>query len=338
MSNKVVFGEIDSEKVYEITIGKPGGMELRVITYGAILRDLKVPVPGGFRHVLLGFEKLGAYVEHRHWHIGAVPGRVANRIAHGRFYLDGQQYQLPRNQDGVHTLHSGDRGFGARNWSIVELEDDSVTLALISVDGDQGFPGKLTTTVTYRLIEPSTLQISYLATTDKATPVNLTNHAYFNLDGKGDVLSHRMVLAADYFTPTGSDLIPTGEVLAVDDTPWDFRKERPIMFETPSGPFHYDGNVVLRQSGALNFAARVTSSRGDVKMEVWTTQPGLQVFDAATLNLPTLGLNGVPMSPRSGFCLEPQFFPDSINKPHFSNCVLMPTDIYTHTTEYRFAG
>ncbi|MDR3475711.1 MAG: galactose mutarotase [Devosia sp.] len=336
MSKPVLFGSFDGEEVHEVTLRSDSGAEAKVITYGAILRDLKVPSSEGQRRVLLGFETLEACIGNRHWHLGAVPGRVANRIAGGSFSLDAQAYCLPRNQSGRHTLHGGDGGFGSRNWSIVDHDRRSVTLALIADDGEQGFPGRLTTTVTYRLIEPATLQISYCATTDQATPVNLTNHAYFNLDGGGDVLAHRLVLEADFFTPTDTDLIPTGEILAVDGTPWDFRTERAIRFEAPDGLFHYDGNVVLRGSGALAAAARVASARGDVTMEVWTTQPGLQFLDAATLNVSAPGLAGMRLSPRSGLCLEPQVFPDSINQPHFPDCVLRPGEVYTHRTEYRF--
>lgn len=336
MKELVSFGRFKGEEVRELTLRTDTGAEMKVITYGAIIRDLKVPAPEGARRVLLGFKTLDAYVANKHWHLGAVPGRVANRIAGGRFELDGRCYNLPRNQEDRHTLHSGDYGFGARNWTVVQADSRSVTLAVIAGDGEDGFPGRLTTTVTYRLLEPATLQIVYSATTDKATPINLTNHAYFNLDGRGDVLQQRLALNADFFTPTDADLIPTGEIRSVAGTPWDFRVERPFLFEKDGAPFHYDGNVVLRASGVLAQAARATSSSGDVTMEVWTDQPGLQVFDAATLDVSAPGLDGERLSPRSGFCLEPQVFPDSVNKSHFPNAVLRPGEVYTHHTEYRF--
>lgn len=336
MKELVSFGRFNGEEVRELTLRTDAGAEMKVITYGAIIRDLKVPAPEGSRRVLLGFKTLDAYVDNKHWHLGAVPGRVANRIAGGRFELDGRCYNLPRNQEDRHTLHSGDYGFGARNWTVVQADSRSVTLAVIAGDGEDGFPGRLTATVTYRLIEPATLQIVYSATTDKATPINLTNHAYFNLDGRGDVLHQRLALDADFFTPTDADLIPTGEIRSVEGTPWDFRAERPFLFERDGGPFHYDGNVVLRSHGVLERAARATSSSGDVAMDVWTDQPGLQVFDAATLDVSAPGLDGERLAARSGFCLEPQVFPDSINRPHFPNSVLRPGEVYTHHTEYRF--
>jgi len=338
MNRPALFGRFGQLDVFEVVIRSDAGAEATVISYGAGIRDLRIPTQQGLRRVLLGFNTLDDYVDNSRWHLGTVPGRVANRIGGGQFSLDGQVYTLPRNQDGQHTLHSGAGGFGARVWSLLEYDERSVTLALISEDGDQGFPGSLTTTVTYRFLEPATLQISYSAITSKSTPVNLTNHAYFNLDGTGNILSHRLVLEADYFTPTDKDLIPTGEILEVRGTPWDFRKERPILFETADGPFHYDGNVVLRSSGKLAKAARVVSSKGDVAMEVWTTMPGLQFFDAATLNVSAPGLDGSALQPRDGFCLEPQFFPDSINKPHFPSCVLTSNSVYRHQTEYRFCS
>ncbi|MDR3735604.1 MAG: galactose mutarotase [Acidobacteriaceae bacterium] len=336
MSQPVPFGRFNGAEVYEIALGTEAGTEMKVITYGAIIRDLKVPAPEGVRRVLLGFNTLEAYVDNKRWHLGAVPGRVANRIAGGRFLLDGRPYSLPRNEAGRHTLHSGDAGLGARNWAVVDVDDRSVTLAVVADDGEDGFSGRLTATVTYRLVEAATLQIIYSATTDRATPINLTNHAYFNLDGGGDILLQRLALNADFFTPTDADLIPTGEILSVKGTPWDFRSERPFLFQTDGGPFHYDGNVVLRGSGALEQAACAASSNGDLTMEVWTNQPGLQVFDAATLRVSALGLDGERLSPRSGFCLEPQVFPDSINRRHFPNSVLRPGEVYAHHTEYRF--
>jgi aldose 1-epimerase len=336
MTEFVSFGRFKGDEVREITLRTNAGAVMKVISFGAIIRDLLVPAPEGQRRVLLGFTTLDAYVDNKHWHLGAVPGRVANRIAGGAFKLDGQAFSLPRNQDNRHTLHSGDDGFGARNWTVIAADERSVTLAVIAEDGEHGFPGRLTATVTYRLLEPATLQIVYAATTDRPTPVNLTNHAYFNLDGGGDVLSQRLQLNADFFTPTDADLIPTGEIRSVAGTPWDFRSERPFLFRTDGGPFHYDGNVVLRSAGILAQAARAISSKGDVTMAVWTDQPGLQVFDAATLNVSAPGLGGERLSPRSGFCLEPQVFPDSINRPHFPNAVLRPGDVYGHHTEYRF--
>ncbi len=330
------FGTYKGQDVSAVALSTASGMEARIIGYGAALQSLKIPAKDGLRSVVLGFEHLDAYVANAHWHLGAVPGRVANRIGGGRFHVDGIEYRLPRNQDDRHTLHGGPDGFGTRVWSLAQCERNSVTLTLVSEDGDQGFPGRVIAAVTYDLLEPATLRIRYPATTDKPTPINLTNHAYFNLDGSGDILGHTLVLESDFYTPTDAELIPTGAIAPVKGTPWDFTTERPIAFETGNGLFHYDANVVLRGSGGLEKAARVVSSKRDLAMETWTTEPGLQFFDSATLAVSAPGLGGTIYKPRAGFCLEPQIYPDAINKPHFPNCVLRPGAAYTHTTEYRF--
>lgn len=329
------FGYYEKEPVFEATLESNRGVKLSVITYGAILRDLIFPVGDCQRHLLLGFDSLEQYVQYKKWHIGAVPGRVANRIGNAEFSVNGQRYALPKNQDNKHCLHSGDFGFGARNWQIIDQTQNTVTLLLMSRSGEMGFPGDLSTSVTYSLSDSGTLAIDYVAITESPTLVNLTNHAYFNLSDSDTILDHWVKLEADFYTPNDKDLIPTGEIRNVADTPWDFREVRQFKYGNPDSPFHYDGNVVLRKGSGLKKAAWVSSPNGDVEMEVWTTKPGLQVFDAETLNLPVNGLNGRMMSPRAGFCMEPQFFPDSINQPHFSNTVLERHEVYRHRTEYR---
>lgn len=330
------FGTVGGQDVSAVVLSAASGMEATIIGYGAALQSLRIPARDGLRSVVLGFEHLDAYIANANWHLGAVPGRVANRIGGGRFRIDGTEYRIARNQDDRHTLHGGPDGFGTRVWSLVQYEPNSATLILVSRDGDQGFPGRVIATVTYDLVEPATLRLRYSATTDKPTPINLTNHAYFNLDGAGDILGHTLALEGDFYTPTDADLIPTGEVAPVAGTPWDFTTERSFAFETGSGLFHYDANVVLRGSGGLAKAARVVSSKRDLAMETWTTEPGLQVFDSATLAVSTPGFAGATYKPRSGFCLEPQIYPDAVNKPHFPNAILRPGAVYTHTTEYRF--
>jgi len=336
MTNRDTFGTVEGQDVAAMTLSTASGMQATVIGYGAILQSLKIPTRDGLRSVVLGFEHLDAYIANAHWHLGAVPGRVAIRIGGGRFQVDGMAYEVPRNQDDRHTLHGGSDGFGTRVWSLTLQEPNSATLTLVSNDGDQGFPGRVIATVTYELLEPATLRIRYSATTDKPTPINLTNHAYFNLDGAGDILGHTLTLESDFYTPTDADLIPTGEIAPVAGTPWDFTAERPFAYDTGNGLFHYDANVVLRGFGGLRKAARVVSSKRDLAMETWTTEPGLQVFDSATLAVSSPGLAGAIYGPRAGFCLEPQIYPDAINKPHFPNSVLRPGAAYTHTTEYRF--
>lgn len=328
------FGSYAGTDILEIAIRSDAGAEAKIITYGAAVRDLLVPATSGPQRVVLGFDRLEHYLEHSPY-FGATPGRFANRIGHGRFSLDGLAYEVDRNDHGQH-LHGGSRGFGVRPWLVVASDPRSVTLAIVSEDGDMGFPGRVIATCTYRLLEPATLHVAFTATTDKATPVNLAHHSYFNLDGSSDILGHHLMIAADFYTPTDEALIPTGAILPVADTPYDFRIDRPLRFETPAGPFHYDTNFVLRSAAMLGHAATAWSPRSGVTLEAWTTEPGLQLYDSARLAIPVPGLGGSTYGAYAGFCLEAQLFPDSVNKPHFPSTILRPGEVYRQTTEYRF--
>src|SRR3954447_19845393 len=201
MTSQRIFGTFEGTDIIEVAIRSEAGAEARIITWGAAVRDLAVPARDGPQRVVLGFEDFQDYVEHSP-HFGANPGRVANRIGHGRFNLDGVTYEIDKNQNGEHTLHGGSRGCSKRPWSIVASDSRSVMLALLSDDGDMGFPGRLVATCHYALLEPATLHIAFTATAEKATPVNLTNHSYFNLDGSPDILDHHLTLSADFYTPT----------------------------------------------------------------------------------------------------------------------------------------
>ena len=187
-------------------------------------------------------------------------------------------FEVDRNEHGRQTLHGGSRGFGVRPWSIVTSDARSVTLAIASEDGDMGFPGRLLATATYALLEPATLHVDFTATTTKPTPVSLAHHSYFNLDGSPDILDHHLLIAADFYTPTDDDLIPTGEVRSVAGTPYDFRTDRPIRFDAPGGPFAYDTNFVLRSANMLGHAATAWSPKSGVTLEAWTTEPGVQFY------------------------------------------------------------
>jgi aldose 1-epimerase len=336
MSKPTLLGSFNGADVLEVTLRSDAAAEARIISYGGVVRDLIVPSKAGPQHVVLGFEKFEDYPAYSP-HFGANPGRVANRIGFGRFTLDGVTYDLSKSHGGPHTLHGGATGFGKRVWSLVQSDQRSATFVLVSEDGDMGFPGRVVTTVTYRLLEPATLQVIFTAITDKATPVNLAQHSYFNLDGSPDVLDQHMQIDADFFTPTDADLIPTGEILSVAGTPWDFRSDRTLRFDTLEGSFKYDGNLVLRGSGVLARAARAWSPKSGVSMETWTTQPGVQLYDAAKLNIPVPGLGGAKYGAYGGFCLETQNFPDAVNKGHFPSSILRPGEVYHHQTQYRFA-
>ncbi|HEV2558161.1 MAG TPA: aldose epimerase family protein [Microvirga sp.] len=340
-----VFGQHEGQDVYEATIRSGAGAEAKVITYGAVVRDLVVPAPAGRQRVVNGLETIDNYARYSP-HFGAIAGRYANRIAGGRFSIGGEAYQLSLNQDNKHSLHGGGRGLGKQVWQLAASGKDFVTLIHVSPDGEAGYPGTLTTACTYRLVG-STLRVELQATTDRASPVNLCHHSYFNLDGGDTILDHTLELAADFYTPVDEDLIPTGEIRSVEGTPFDFRKARPVRMERPGGGgrFWYDNNVVLRRdrlepSGIdhrpLAFAATFASPKSGVAMQVWTTEPGLQVYDGFKTNVPVLGLDGARYGANSGLCLEPQHFPDSPNHAHFPGTILRPGEVYRQVTEYRF--
>lgn len=338
------FGVLAGQSVHEARL-VGSGMTASVIEYGASVRDLQVRRRDGqMQRVVLGFDELGDYVAHAP-HFGAIAGRFANRIGGGTFRLDGARYQLPLNQEGRHSLHGG-HGFGLRPWRIVHQAAGSVTLALVSPDGDQGYPGTMRATCHYALVEPMTLRIALEATTDRATVVNLCHHSYFNLDGGVDVLDHRLEIRANLFASADADLIPDGQVLSVAGTPLDFRQARPLRQRDGSGEqFRLDHTYILRrdrtEAGAVSGlemaqAASLWSPRTGLRMQVWTTEPALQVYDGAKLAVPVPGLDGARYGARAGLCLEPQHVPDSPNLPHFPSTVLRPGAVYRQLTEYRF--
>jgi len=222
-----VFGTIGGAPAYEVVIASKAGASAKILTWGAVIRDLVVPTAGGPRSVTLGLDSLEDYVAHSP-HFGAVAGRFANRIANGRFVLDGIEYVLAGKPGQKHTLHGGPKAFGERIWKLGAHDGSSVSMTLESPDGEAGFPGALTATCVYRMLELATLRVELSAVTDKPTVVNLTQHAYFNLDGSKDILDHEVTLFADFYTPADTDLIPTGEILSVAGTPYDFRAARPV--------------------------------------------------------------------------------------------------------------
>lgn len=317
------------------------GTRATILTYGAALQDLQVPAPEGRRRVVLGFADPALYPEHSP-HFGAIPGRYANRIGRGRFTLDGISYQLDLNQHGKHHLHGGSRGFGKSIWQVRGLSETHVTLGFDSPDGDMGYPGRAQVSVTYRLTEMAGLAVEIEAEVDKPCPINLCNHAYFNLAdaGRGSIRDHLLEIDADAYTEIDADLIPTGRNLPVDGTPWDFRKQRPIRaFDRENGVHHYDHNFVLRGAdGSFRRVARLSAPDGDLAMEVWTTQPGVQFYDGMKVAPEPEGLDGVRYGAFSGLCLETQHFPDSPNHPAFPSTILRPGEHYSQRTEFRFAS
>jgi aldose 1-epimerase len=344
------FGEIDSQPIREITLTNAAGAEAKIITYGAVLRDLIVPrdlvVPGegAMQRVVLGLNSLEDYLNHSP-HFGAIAGRYANRIGGGRFMLDGKAYQLPLNQDNRHSLHGGGQGFGKKPWTLLHFDPSSVTLGLVSPDGEAGYPGTLNVTCRYVLSDSNALKVELSAFTDAPTILNLCNHTYFNLDGSPDILDHELTVRANVMTPVDADMIPDGSLLPVSGTPFDFRRPRPVRLMNEDGSrFWYDHNFVLRRERRepamggieLAHAATLASPKSGLQMEVWTTEPCLQVYDGFKLNLPVNGLDGTSYHANAGIALEPQHAPDSPNLPHMPSTVLRPGELYRQVSEYRF--
>lgn len=318
------------------------GMVVKVMDYGLIITELHVPDRAGKPgNVVLGFETLERYLK-GHPAFGCVVGRFANRIAGARFTIDGQEYQLAKN-NGPNHIHGGPGGFDKRVWRAwplpVTADTAAVEFTYLSPDGEEGYPGNLLVTVRYTLTADNELRLTYRATTDKATVVNLTNHSYFNLAGEGDVLGHELWLAADYCTPSDEALIPTGEIRSVKGTALDFTTPTAIgarAQQTGLKPAGYDHHFVLRSDGQLALAGRVAEPRTGRTLEMLTTQPGVQLFTANFMDGSIVGTGGVKYPRHAGFCLETQHVPDSPNKPHFPSVVLRPGEVFAQTTVFRF--
>ncbi|MGD0744916.1 MAG: aldose epimerase family protein, partial [Verrucomicrobiota bacterium] len=332
------FGRLsDGSAAGLFTLTNPNGLVAKITNYGTIITELHVPDRRGkFVDVVLGFDRLESYLQ-GHPHFGAIAGRVANRIAGGKFTLDGKTYALAVN-NGPNHLHGGLKGFDKFLWQAQALAGDqpAVKFTCTSPDGEEGYPGNLDVTVVMMLTGQDELRIDYTAVTDKPTPVNLTNHSYFNLAGAGagDILSHELMLAADYYTPSDATLIPTGEIAPVKGTPLDFTVPMPIgsRFDRLSGePSGYDHNFVINGGGkGLVFAARAYEPASGRVLEMWTTEPGVQFYTGNFLS-GISGKNGARYRRHSGFCLEAQHFPDSVNQPRFPSIILRPGQTYRQT-------
>lgn len=344
---KTYFGRVGDQTVEIYTLTNVHGAEARIMTYGATIVSLKTPDRAGlFKNIVLGFDTLDPYLAGVPY-FGATVGRYANRIANGRFSLDGGSYQLPKN-DGPNSLHGGLRGFDKHVWkaeTIESLRGQAVRFTYVSAAGEEGYPGELTANVTYRLDDDNALVIEYRAVTTAPTPINLANHAYFNLTGDTmrPILNHILMINADRFTPVNATLIPTGEVQAVANTPFDFRKPQPIGTRINDGVEQlqighgYDHNWVLTKSHPkmLTLAAILTEPESGRSLEVRTTQPGLQFYSGNFLDGKPLA-SGTAFNYRTGLCLETQHFPDSPNQPAFPSTILRPGQIYSQKTVLAF--
>jgi aldose 1-epimerase len=340
------FGRLpDGTPVRIYTLSNRNRVEARITNYGGIVVSLRVPDRNGnLADIVLGFDSLAEYLANPSPYFGALIGRYANRIAKGRFHLDGFEYHLDQN-NGPNSLHGGAGGFDKKVWTPRETADGGLELQYRSKDGEGGFPGNLVVTATYHLTDSNELRIDYASTTDRDTVVNLTSHSYFNLRGagSGDILGHQVTLLADRFTPADSTLIPTGELHAVAGTPFDFRKPTTIgaRIEQDDEQLRlaggYDHNWVLMEHGkGLALAARVEEPESGRVLEVLTTEPGIQFYTANFLDGTIRGKAGRMYARRSALCLETQHFPDSPNHSNFPSTTLEAGDRFQSTTVYRF--
>ncbi len=351
-TTKSSFGKTpDGQQVDLYVLTNKNGLEAAITTYGGAIVSLKVPDRNGkLGDIVLGYDSVDGYVSDKSY-FGAIIGRYGNRIGHAKSSLDGKTYTLAKN-NGENNLHGGVKGFDKALWSAKEIPAEggqALELTYLSKDGEEGFPGNLQVRVIYTLTDSNELKIEYFAATDKKTIVNLTNHSYFNLVGvslgSGDILGHVLMIEADKFTPVDSGLIPTGELGDVQGTPFDFRKPTAIGARIDADDEQitlghgYDHNFVLRRkAGApISLAARVVEPTSGRVMEVWTTEPGVQLYTGNFLDGTTHGKGGVSYAKRAAFCLETQHFPNSPNQPNFPSVVLNPGGRYHTTTIYKFS-
>ena len=337
----------DGTPVELYTLRNARGSEAQICNYGGIVTSLKVADQHGkFGDVVLGFDNLDSYIKQSP-HFGCLVGRYGNRIAKGKFTLNGKEYKLAVN-NGPNSLHGGLKGFDKVVWDakiVVGAAGPALKLTYTSKDGEEGFPGNLKVTAVYTLTEDNALQLDFTATTDADTVLNLTHHSYFNLAGHGDVLGHVVTIYADKFTPVDATMIPTGEIRLVKGTPMDFTTATPIGarinsdYEQIKLGGGYDHNWVINQAtpGQLTLAATVTEATSGRVMEVWTTEPGVQFYTGNFLDGSITGKGGWVYQTRNGFCFEPQHYPDSPNQPGFPTTVLKPGQTFQNTIIYKFS-
>ena len=342
-----VFGKMaDGQEVHLYTLTNSNGMQVSITNYGARIVSILVPDRNGkMADVVLGFDNLPDYVKYNTY-FGALVGRYANRIGGAKFTLDGKVYHLPVN-NGPNSLHGGIKGFDKRFWAAEEVQGDEPSLVMTysSKDGEEGYPGNLQAKVVYTLTKDNSIKIDYSATTDKDTVINLTNHSYFNLagEGNGDVLKQVLMINSDEITPVNATQIPTGKIMKVDGTPFDFRKPTPIgarinedneQLKIGKG---YDINYILERKGpGLELAARAYDPGSGRELEVYTTEPGIQFYSGNFLDGSVHGKGGVAYGPRSAFCLETQHYPDSPNQPGFPTTELKPGETFHQVTVFKF--
>ncbi|MFI5124108.1 MAG: aldose epimerase family protein [Chitinophagales bacterium] len=338
--NRKVFGTIGQDSVYAYTLQNAKGMKAVVSNYGGTLLELWTPDRSGVTgDVVLGYGTLEGYLQKNNPYFGALVGRYANRIANAKFTIDGKQYTLAPNDHG-NTLHGGLKGFDKMIWSVDQVNDSSLALSYTSPDGEEGFPGSLSVKVIYTVTGDDGLKIDYTAQSDKKTPVNLTNHSYFNLSAGKDstILQEELTLHASKYTPVNAGLIPTGQLAPVEKTPMDFLKAKQVGKDIDQVKGGYDHNFVIdRADSGIALAASVYDEGSGRFMEVWTTQPGVQFYTGNFLDGSLTGRDGKRVPQHGALCLETQHFPDSPNQPSFPTSILEPGQTYHQTTIYKFS-
>jgi aldose 1-epimerase len=337
------FGTFEGKAVNEYTLTNASGMQVGIINYGGTVTKIITPdKSGAMGDVVLGYDSLSGFLQKTNPYFGALIGRYGNRIANAKFTLDGKEYTLAANDHG-NSLHGGNKGYDKVWWNIEKLPgDSSLKLTYLSKDGEEGYPGNLNVQVIYTLAANNSLKIYYTATTDKATPVNLTNHCYFNLSAGKDstIFNHELMIDADKFTPVNDKLIPTGKIAEVKNTPMDFTTAKKVGRDIDSVKGGYDHNWVLNKKGnALEKVAAVYEPNSGRYMEVFTTAPGLQFYSGNFLDgTLTNTKKGQKYLQHAALCLETQHFPDSPNEPAFPNTILKHGETYTQTTVYKFSA
>lgn len=336
---KEVFGQVNADTVYLYTMTNSNGMSVKVTNYGGIVTSVLVPDKDGkMGDVVLGFDDLQSYLD-GHPYFGCIVGRYGNRIANGKFTIDGKEYTLAVN-NGPNHLHGGIKAFDKVVWNAKEKNSlDSLTLVLkyTSPDGEEGYPGNLKVRVAYVLTNDNELKVIYQAKTDKATPINLTHHSYFNLGGsQEDATDHVLRLSSERYVAVDENLIPTGELTEVSGTPMDFRSPTPIGERIDLVEGGYDHTYVLNTDGKMAMVAEVFDPQSGRAMEVYTSEPGVQLYTGNFLDGSLTGKNGIVYNQHYGFCLETQHFPDSPNQDNFPSTILKPGETYGYTTIYKF--
>jgi aldose 1-epimerase len=341
MTGKALYGMIGADSVFQYTLTNKNGMVVKILNYGGTVTDIITPDKNGkMGDVVLGYDSLAGYLQTGNPYFGCLVGRYGNRIANAKFTLDGKEYTLAAN-NGPNTLHGGLKGFDKVIWIVKLFNDSSLLLSYSSKDGEEGYPGNLSVDVMYSLSDDNGLKIDYAAVTDKATPVNLTNHCYFNLSAGADstILDHELMLKADKYTPVNATLIPIGKIDDVKGTPMDFTTSKKIGKDLAAVTGGYDHNWVVNRSGNdLELIASVYHVGSGRHMEVFTTQPGIQFYTGNFLDGTLKNTReGMKYVKHAALCLETQHFPDSPNQSSFPNTILKPGETYHETTVYKFS-